>query len=55
MKKAIYQVLTETIKGDKKEKHFKSYREALCCATDYIHVKASKITRQGEVINTFKF
>ncbi|MFC4770760.1 hypothetical protein [Enterococcus hermanniensis] len=55
MKKVVYQVLTETIKGDKKEKQFKSYREALCYATDHVHVKVSQIIRQGEVINTFKF
>ncbi|BBM16866.1 hypothetical protein G15_0507 [Enterococcus avium] len=50
-----YLVQVETLAGEKQEKDFQNYREALCCATNYVHLKFSKIIRQGEVINEFKF
>lgn len=50
-----YLVQVETLTGEKQEKGFQSYREALCCATNYARLKFSKVIRQGEVINEFKF
>lgn len=50
-----YLVQVETLSGEKQEKKFPNYREALCCATNYTHFKFSKVLRQGEVINEFKF
>lgn len=50
-----YLVQAETHSGGRQERGFQKYREALCCATDYAHLKFSKVIRQGEVINEFKF
>lgn len=50
-----YLVKFETLAGEKQEKYFQNYREALCCATNYVCLKFSKVLRQGEVINEFKF
>lgn len=50
-----YLVQLETLAGEQQEKRYQTYREALCCATDYAQYKSSKIIRQGEVINQFKF
>ena len=50
-----YLVQLETLAGEQQEKNFQTYREALCCATNYAHFKFSKVIRQGEVINEFKF
>ena len=50
-----YLVQLETLAGEQQEKNFQTYREALCCATNYAHFKFSKVIRLGEVINEFKF
>lgn len=50
-----YLVKIETLAGKKQEKSFQTYREALCCATDYAHLKFSKIIKQDKIINEFKF
>lgn len=50
-----YLVQAETITGEKQEKSFQNYREALCCATNYVCFKFAKIIRQGKMINEFKF
>lgn len=50
-----YLVQVETLTGERQEKGFQNYREALCCATNYSRLKFSKVIQQGEVINQFRF
>lgn len=50
-----YLVQIEDFAGKKQEIDFKTYRDALCCATNYRFIKFSKVLRKGKVINEFRF
>ncbi|MFC0277003.1 hypothetical protein ACFFH2_09860 [Enterococcus devriesei] len=50
-----YIVQVETLVGERIEEYFKTYREALCCATNYERVKMSKILKLGELVNEFNY
>lgn len=50
-----YTVKVKTVVGATEEKLFKSYREALCYATNYAQVKASQVIKGHQLINDFKF
>lgn len=51
----IYSVVAVTNNKEKKEKRFKTYREALSYATDYRVIHQSKIVKKEVVIADFSF
>ncbi len=50
-----YLVQVKLLSGKKIEKVFQTYREALCFATDYLHVKHSRIIRREVLLNEFNY
>ncbi|MDR1606173.1 MAG: hypothetical protein LBS41_03570 [Streptococcaceae bacterium] len=50
-----YTVQVETITGQYLEKTFDHYREAMCFATNYYENKMSKILKQEQLVNEFRF
>ena len=49
----VFQV--KTIVGEMIEETFETHREALCYATNYGIVKASKVFKSGEVVHEFNY
>ncbi|RCA10762.1 hypothetical protein EA71_01515 [Enterococcus durans] len=50
-----YIVVIEKLDGERVQKEFSNYREALCCATDYRRVKQSKILKEKTIVNEFYY
>ena len=50
-----YTVLIKKCKGQQEEKHFSTYRDALCYATNYHVVKSSIILKNQCKVAEFKF
>ncbi|OJG88745.1 hypothetical protein RV13_GL002155 [Enterococcus raffinosus] len=50
-----YVVQVKTIVGEMIEETFETHREALCYATNYGIVKASKVFKSGEVVHEFNY
>ncbi|MGG5372719.1 hypothetical protein [Enterococcus sp. AZ196] len=50
-----YVVQVKTIVGEMTEETFTTHREALCYATNYDKVKASKVFKSGEIVHEFNY
>ena len=51
----IYLVIAMTIADGTIQKQFRTYREALCYATDYRHIRSSRILKHQNVLADFSY
>lgn len=51
----IYLVIAMTIADGTKQKQFRTYREALCYAADYRHIRSSRVLKHQNVLADFSY
>lgn len=51
----IYSVIAVTATEEKKEKNFRTYREALCYATDFRKIRISQVLKNQVVVADFSY